>query len=465
MQLRAPVQLVAVAAVYSGLVLLLVQVAGVSAQYLTTSELAQQSSCYFFSGSTSTVANAPVGGFPDGMFGANVYTSSLQSSNLRLRCLEVFFIRSANINDSYAATCLNHAWTLHVCTVNVATGAESCNVTMNSAFIYNASSRPASWSFGDSYFSPGYTAQLRIRWLPNATMPTNCYPMFFTTVAVVENNTPGSTSSLATVIIFVIIAGIVLVILVFFGRYQLRKVLSKFGKKVSTKPRKADFDGIERDVPTAHNNYYDDEQDDKATTGIPMEATEEEFRAQYGAHAIRAHGLQQAELVDGVKITARPMIQPWYERNSFVSPHANRKSGVERYATQPVQPNGAAPIAMQVAHIMGPDGGGGSSVRRRQPSPQFSIEGSALQQRQQPPLYVDPSINTSMQYGNQSGLYDEEPALEGPRRLQFASPNQQQQRGGGEYYADEGRGGAFVASPPQYSSRLPQTRTINPYED
>ncbi|CUF67832.1 membrane-associated protein, putative, partial [Bodo saltans] len=360
----APMQGVGAAFLYGCLLLLLLHqevVVGVTAQYLSTAELSSQSvtmrkgpscRCHRLRG------QPPIG---HNTLGASVYTSSIESPNLKLRCLEVFFDRSPTINESYAATCLSYSWKINVCVVNVATGVESCNLTMNNAFIYNSSSRPASWSAGDTYFSQGFNSQLRIRWLPNATMPVSCYPMYFTTVAVVENNSPGSTSSLATVIIFVAIAGVVLVILLFFGRYQLRKVLSKFGKKVSTKPRKSEFDGIERDVPTAHGNYYDDEQQDMKAVGVPMDdETEEDFRQRYGVHAIRSHGRQQAELIDGVKVTARPMIQPWYERNSFISPNANRKGGVERYATQPPQQqaNGAAPIAMQVAHILGPDGGG-----------------------------------------------------------------------------------------------------------
>lgn len=441
-----------------------------NAQYMTTAELSSESYCYNLPVSTPMYSKTPVGGYPGEAYGATIYAGTLQTSSLRIQCLEVFFARSPSLSAAEATTCLNHGWNLYACTVDVATGVESCNVTVNSAFIFNASVRPTTWTDADTNFNAGALFTLKLRWLPNVSTPASCYPMYFTTVIVEENSTAESKSSIAAVIVFILLAGVVLVVLGCFGRYQLRKVLSKFGKKISTKSStKSEHMGADNSLPPTHTSFYDDNNDenelDNNQQGKPFDQGDEEFRAQFGAHAIRSVGPQRAELVDGVRVSSRPLIQPWYERNSFVSPEAKRhpQQQVEVHQQQRLVggPNGAAPLAMQVAHIMGPDSGNNNlyGVRRRQPSPlQDRVElpgpgnNAGAQLQQQLPIYMDPSVNVSMQYGGGGGaaVYDEPPQA-GPRRLQFPSP---------VHVAHE---------QPQYSAvytgSSQQARVLNPYED
>jgi hypothetical protein len=433
-----------------------------SGQFMTTAQLAADSICYILPVSTPSYANTPVGGLPGSTNGATLYTSSLVTANLRVECLEVFFDRSPLVSLNQSKACLDYGWTLYACTLDVASGVESCNMTVNTDFIFDTTNRPL-WRQTSVDFNAVAPFSLKIRWLPNASMPASCFPMYFTTVMVEKDNGPTSPSNIAAVVVFILLAAAVLIVIACFARYQVRKVLNKFGKKVSTKASKqADVGG--NALPPTQTSFYDEADENVGGSGGAVASEDDDivFRAQYGAHAVKTAGRQQAHLVDGVCVSAHPFIQPWYERNSFVSPDAKKQqrhqSGDPSYNEQyALSKNSGAPLAMQVAHIMGPDPGN-ASIRRRQPSPQHQDYSDPRDRgvygNQAPPIYMDPSVNVSMQYGD-AALPP--PVAAEPRRLQFPSPVHIPRE---EWRGDGGNASIRIASPPPQ-----QPRVLNPYDE
>lgn len=210
---------------------------------------------------------------------------------------------------------------------------------------------------------------LSIQWMPNISMPLSCYPRYLTTVLVTRDTTAGQHSSLATAIVFVIIAAVVLVVLGAFGQYQIRKALGKFQRKVKTTGKEAETEDGPAETDNAdepqpvRNPYEDDER----------EMTEEEFRSRYGEHAIRTQGAQHTELVNGVVVTSKPLVQPWYQRAKFVAEPDSRATkgispGVRRRQLSPGQYGGNIQNEAIDGHIS-PQGRGPQQLQFSPPPP------------------------------------------------------------------------------------------------
>jgi hypothetical protein len=152
----------------------------------------------------------------------------------------------------------------------------------------------------------GPSLWFKLQW-SNLQLGSACFPLYLTTQAVILQ-IAAVQSTVATTIAFAIIGGIVLVLVVVFGGYQLRKLRAKFGAKrhaLNKPPTTAAF----RPSPDKQGQA----NDQQAVQGVDL----------YGEHAIAAPGVQKTQLPDeGLVLESKPLVKPWYERESFRMPAA-----------------------------------------------------------------------------------------------------------------------------------------------
>lgn len=429
-----------------------------TAPYITAYQYEQ---CYSTFALTAT--NTPVGGVP--VSPLTIFSTGFSSPSIAVDCVLVATSVASSLTPSQANSCLafSSAATLSLCETPVSTGVTTCSSTLSTEALpftyknqsYNITQFMRYATTSSFVVAQSYPFTLSIAWYPSnesvTSMPSYCYPQYLTTLVVARDTTQVPHSSLVAVIIFVCIAAVVVVIVLIFGRYQIRKLLSKFDKKVTAKPPKgvglddvdaADGEGGPGGRRNAHHDYHDRDAEGAGTavntTVGGTEIPEEEFRAMYGSHAIRPNGVQRAELVDGIVVTTKPFVQPWYQRTRYVETNQPGQAQAARTlsAPRPLQVSRIPPAADADLPVT-------FQLRRRQLSPPQHGDDTA----QSPaPMMVGAGPPTAV-------------AGSDPRRLQFPSPVHPEPVAAGVRLF--GGGG----HPPAAAGSSPAPRVLNPYDE